>query len=56
MQTHDLFYLYNKANLSARHPADYELEQRAWERVKSKDASVSEKAAAWLVTNIMKGK
>jgi hypothetical protein len=32
------------------------LEQRAWERVKSKEASASEKAAAWLVTNIMKTK
>lgn len=52
---HDIAYDQNK-DLSARHKADYELEQRAWERVKSKDASVGEKAAALLVTNIMKGK
>ncbi len=53
---HDLSYLHNQDNLSARHRADYELEQRAWERVKSGTASASEKAAAWLVTNIMKTK
>lgn len=53
---HDLSYLHNKDNLSVRHQADNELEHRAWERVKSKEASASEKASAWLVTNIMKAK
>ncbi|KAJ8913889.1 hypothetical protein NQ315_005686 [Exocentrus adspersus] len=53
---HDIAYLNNSENLTERHKADYELEQRAWERVKSKIASVGEKAAAWLVTNIMKAK
>ncbi|KAJ8912769.1 hypothetical protein NQ315_016727 [Exocentrus adspersus] len=53
---HDKAYLNNSENLAERHKADYELEQRAWERVKSKNASVGEKAAAWLVTNIMKAK
>lgn len=53
---HDIAYSQNKNNLNRRHQADYELEQRAWERVKSEDASTSEKAAAWLVTNIMKTK
>lgn len=51
---HDLAYQNN--DLTARHRADYELEQRAWNRVKSRDASTGEKAAAWLVTNIMKVK
>ena len=53
---HDLAYLRDRDNLSARHRADYELEQSAWKRVKSKEASAGEKAAAWLVTNIMKSK
>lgn len=53
---HDIAYLNNRDNLTARHQADYELEQSAWKRVQSKDTSVGEKAAAWLVTNIMKGK
>lgn len=53
---HDLAYLHNSEDLSARHQADYELEQSAWKRVKSKEASLREKAAAWLVTNVMKAK
>lgn len=36
--------------------ADRELAERAWQRVKSKDASIGEKAAALAVTNIMKAK
>lgn len=51
---HDIAYLEN--DLSARHKADYGLEQAAWKRVKAKDVGFKEKAAAWLVTNIMKGK
>lgn len=53
-RAHDIAYI--NEDLATRHKADYELEQRAWERVKSKDARIGEKAAAWLVTNIMKGK
>lgn len=52
---HDLAYLHNK-DLSARHQADNELEHSAWKRVKSIDSSAGEKAAALLVTNIMKAK
>ncbi|KAJ8914247.1 hypothetical protein NQ315_003612 [Exocentrus adspersus] len=43
-------------DLQDRNKADYELEQRAWERVKYKDAKFGEKAAAWLVTTAMKAK
>lgn len=39
-----------------RNIADKELVERAWSRVKSSDASLKEKLAAWAVTNIMKGK
>uniref|UniRef100_V5G499 Phospholipase A2-like domain-containing protein n=1 Tax=Anoplophora glabripennis TaxID=217634 RepID=V5G499_ANOGL len=52
---HDIQYQ-KSSDLKDRHKADYQLEQSAWERVKSKDASLGEKAAAWVVTNIMKAK
>lgn len=52
---HDIFYLKNKS-LEKRHQADWGLENRAWERVNSKDAKLKEKAAAWLVTTGMKVK
>jgi hypothetical protein len=52
---HDIQYS-ESSDLKDRHKADYQLEQRAWERVKSKDANLGEKAAAWVVTNIMKAK
>lgn len=52
---HDIAYSEN-TDLTGRHKADYQLEQSAWKRLKSKDASIGEKAAAWLVTTIMKGK
>lgn len=52
---HDIAYSEN-SNLEDRHKADYILEQRAWERVKSKDAKLGEKSAAWAVTNAMKVK
>lgn len=52
---HDIAYSEN-SNLEDRHKADYILEQRAWERVKSKDANLGEKSAAWAVTNAMKVK
>lgn len=51
---HDIAYL--KSDLKARHIADKELQEAAWHRVKSKDASIGEKSAAWAVTNIMKTK
>lgn len=54
-RSHDIAYS-KSSNLQDRHKADYELEQRAWERVKSKDADLKEKAAAWAVVNIMKVK
>ncbi|CAH2013075.1 unnamed protein product, partial [Acanthoscelides obtectus] len=49
---HDIAY--QKSDLTTRHVADYQLEQDAWKRVKSPDAKLGEKAAALLVTNIMK--
>ena len=52
---HDISYS-NSSALEDRHKADWQLENRAWERVKSKDASLGEKAAAWVVTNAMKAK
>lgn len=52
---HDIVYSkYSDSKNRAR--ADKELAERAWERVKSEDASLAEKAAAWAVTNIMKAK
>lgn len=48
---HDQSYANKTAN---RSEADYKLEKSAWERVKSKDAKLSEKASAWFVTNAMK--
>ena len=52
---HDIAYSkYSDSTNRAR--ADKDLAERAWERVKSEDASLAEKAAAWAVTNIMKAK
>uniref|UniRef100_A0A6P7GHZ1 Uncharacterized protein LOC114342888 n=1 Tax=Diabrotica virgifera virgifera TaxID=50390 RepID=A0A6P7GHZ1_DIAVI len=50
---HDIAYSQH-SSLEERHKADKELENRAWERVKSKDASIGEKTAALLVTGGMK--
>ncbi|KAJ8915337.1 hypothetical protein NQ315_008222 [Exocentrus adspersus] len=52
---HDIAYN-QSSNLEDRHKADYRLEQQAWERIKSKDASLGEKSAAWAITNTMKAK
>lgn len=52
---HDIAYSQYK-DLKERHKADLVLENRAWSRVKSKDSSIGEKAAAWAVTNAMKAK
>lgn len=48
---HDLAYANPLAN---RAEADKKLEHSAWNRVKSKDASLGERASAWFVTNAMK--
>lgn len=52
---HDIAYA-NKKTLEDRHKADYELEQKAWKRVKSPNSSLREKGAAWFVTTAMKAK
>lgn len=54
-KAHDLAYA-TSSDLDARHRADYELENRAWERVKSKDSALGEKFAAYVTTNLMKAK
>lgn len=54
-RSHDLSYE-KYSDISNRHKADKVLEEAAWSRVKAKDASLSEKAASWLVTNVMKAK
>lgn len=53
---HDIAYSKYHEDLRARHRADRELAERAWKRVQSKDSSLSEKATAFAVTNIMKAK
>lgn len=52
---HDIAYSQSE-DIQNRHKADQELENRAWERVLSKDSNLGEKAAAWAVTNAMKVK
>lgn len=52
---HDIAYS-KSDNIVDRHKADNILEHRAWNRVKSKDASLGEKSAAWFITNAMKTK
>lgn len=52
---HDIAYSQSN-DLNKRHIADKLLENRAWERVKAKDSSKTEKAVAYAVTNIMKVK
>lgn len=51
---HDIAYSVD--NIKERHEADRVLQEKAWQRVKSSDASLGEKSAAWTVTNIMKAK
>ena len=51
---HDIAYSRNRENIQARNTADKILADRAWNRVKSKDASFGEKAAAYAITNTMK--
>ena len=52
---HDIAYSRSKDG-KIRSKADKILADRAWERVKASDSSLTEKAAAWAVTNIMKAK
>lgn len=54
-RVHDIAYSQSK-DLKQRHIADKTLSERAWERVKAKDSSLSERANAWFVTNAMKTK
>lgn len=54
-KNHDIAYSENK-DLNSRHQADKVLENKAWERVLSKDSSLAEKSYAYLVTNAMKAK
>jgi hypothetical protein len=53
---HDIAYSLHRNDINKRHEADRVLEEKAWQRVKSNDASLGEKSAAWLVTNAMKAK
>ncbi|KAL4153100.1 hypothetical protein QTP88_000933 [Uroleucon formosanum] len=52
---HDIAYEQSNS-IADRNKADYILEQRAWDRFKSKDSSLKEKAVAWGVTTAMKAK
>ncbi|KAJ8910927.1 hypothetical protein NQ315_014261 [Exocentrus adspersus] len=52
---HDIAYS-QSGSLQDRHKADKELENRAWERFKSRDAKFGEKASAWFITTAMKTK
>ncbi|XP_044745173.1 uncharacterized protein LOC123307036 [Coccinella septempunctata] len=54
-KVHDITYSRTN-NLEERHKADKELEDRAWNRFRSKDASLREKTAALFVTGTMKAK
>ena len=51
---HDIAYAQNRERGEARTKADKILAGKAWERVKAKDSSFGEKAAALLVTGTMK--
>lgn len=52
---HDIAYERSNSIVD-RNEADHILEQRAWERFKSKDSGLKEKAVAWGVTTAMKAK
>ena len=52
---HDIFYSKN-SDTAARNKADLVLADRAWERVKSLDAGIGERAAAYAIVNAMKAK
>lgn len=52
---HDLTYNQHK-DKETRQKADKVLIEKAWARFNAKNASIGEKAAAWIVTNAMKAK
>ncbi|KAE9523730.1 hypothetical protein AGLY_015871 [Aphis glycines] len=52
---HDIAYKRSNS-IADRNEAHHILEQRAWERFKSKDSGLKEKAVAWGVTTAMKAK
>jgi len=52
---HDIAYERSNS-ITDRNEADHILEQRAWDRFKSKDSSLKEKAVAWGVTTAMNTK
>ena len=52
---HDIFYSKN-SDTAARNKADLVLADQAWERVKSFDAGIGERAAAYAIVNAMKAK
>ena len=52
---HDIAYSQSK-DIDTRHQADQILAEKAWQRVKSKDSDIKERANAWFVTNAMKAK
>ena len=52
---HDIFYS-KTSDTAARNKADLVLADQAWERVKSLDAGIGERAAAYAIVNAMKVK
>lgn len=54
-KNHDIAYSIS-GDTKNRAEADRILADKAWERFKASDSSLSEKAAAWAITNIMKVK
>lgn len=52
---HDIAYS-KSSNLEDRHRADHVLQEKAWQRVKSNNATFGERATAWAVTTAMKAK
>ena len=52
---HDIFYSKN-SDTASRNKADMVLADQAWERVKSFDAGIGERAAAYAIVNAMKVK
>lgn len=54
-RSHDSVYTKSE-DTTLRNEADLKLEMDAWERVKAKDSSYTEKIVAWMVTNVMKMK
>lgn len=55
-KVHDIAYSTNREDVAARNRADRELALKAWERARSSDAGLGEKAAAFVVAKIMKSK